>query len=95
MYLCVLKAQDLGNKERYLREWEDELRVKERKLDMTEDTVFSLRREVALKESIIVEKTAWAVKLERDCESAVRTSIENERAYEEVFGCILYVFNFC
>ena len=58
MCLYVLKAQDLGNKERYLREWEDELRVKERKLDMTEDTVFSLRREVALKESIIVEKTA-------------------------------------
>ena len=49
MYLCVLKAQDLGNKERYLREWEDELRVKERKLDMAEDTVFSLRREVKLK----------------------------------------------
>ena len=95
MDVCVLKAQDLGNKERYLREWEDEFRVKERKLDMAEDTVFSLRREVKLKESIIIEKTAWAVKLETDCETAVRTSIENERAYEEVFVCILYVFNFC
>ena len=61
MYLCVLKAQDLGNKERYLREWEDELRVKERKLDMAEDTVFSLQHEVKIKEAIIVEKTAWAV----------------------------------
>ena len=95
MYLCVLKAQDLGNKERYLREWEDELRVKERKLDMAEDTVFSLQREVKLKESIIIEKTAWAVKLERDCETAVRTSIENERAYKEVFECILYDFICC
>ena len=95
MYLCVLKAQDLSNKERYLRDWEDELRVKERKLDMAEDTVFSLQREVKLKEAIIIEKTAWAVKLERDCETAVRTSIENERAYEEVFVCILYVFICC
>ena len=26
MCLCVFKAQDLGNKERYLREWEDVLK---------------------------------------------------------------------
>ena len=78
-----------------MREWEDELRVREHKLDTAEDTVFSLQREVKLKEIIIIEKTAWAVKLERDCETAVRTSIENERAYEEVLECILYDFICC
>ena len=78
-----------------MREWEDELRVRERRLDTAEDTVFSLQREVKLKEIIIIEKTAWAVKLERDCQTAVRTSIENERAYEEVFECIFYDFICC
>ena len=51
--------------------------------------MFSLKRELKLKELIIIEKTAWAVKLERDADDAVRTSKENERAYEEV--CELYV----
>ena len=57
--------------------------------------MFSLKREVKLKEIMIIEKTAWAVKLERDCETAVRTSIENERAYEEVCECICYDFICC
>ena len=57
--------------------------------------MFSLQREVKLKEIIIIEKTAWAVKLERDCETAVRTSIENERAYEEVCECICCDFICC
>ena len=51
--------------------------------------MFSLKRELKLKELIIIEKTAWAVKLERDADDAVRTSKENERAYEEV--CEFYV----
>ena len=57
--------------------------------------MFSLKREVKLKELMIIEKTAWAVKLERDAENAVRTSIENERAYEEVCECIYCVFICC
>ena len=57
--------------------------------------MFSLKRELKLKELMIIEKTAWAVKLERDAENAVCTSIENERAYEEVCECICYDFICC
>ena len=83
------KAQELDRKEKELREWEDELKYREYRIDTAEDTVFTLKRELKLKEIIIIEKTAWAVKLERDADDAVRTSKENERAYEEV--CELYV----
>ena len=51
--------------------------------------MLSLKRELKLKEIMIIEKTAWAVKLERDADDAVRTAKENERTYEEV--CVLYV----
>ena len=78
-----------------MREWEDELKVREYRIDTAEDIVFSLKRELKLKELMIIEKTAWAVKLERDAENAVRTSIENERAYEEVCECIYCVFICC
>ena len=38
---------------------------------------------------LILEKTALAIKYERDADDAVRTAKENERSYEEV--CVLYV----
>ena len=96
--ICVdiwFKAQDLNRKERELREWEDELKCREYRIDTAEDTVFSLKRELKLKELMIIEKTAWAVKLERDADDAVRTSKENERAYEEVCECIYCVMICC
>ena len=51
--------------------------------------MLSLKRELKLKEILILEKTALAVKFERDADDAVRTAKENERTYEEV--CVLYV----
>ena len=89
------KAQELDRKEKELREWEDELKYREYRIDTAEDTVFSLKRELKLKELMIIEKTAGAVKLERDADDAVRTSKENEHAYEEVCECIYCVFICC
>ena len=38
---------------------------------------------------LILEKTALAIKYERDADNAVRAAKENERSFEEV--CVLYV----
>ena len=46
------KAQELDRKEKELREWEDELKYREYRIDTAEDTVFSLKRELKLKELI-------------------------------------------
>ena len=62
---------------------------REYKIDTAEDTVLSLKRELKLKEVLLLEKTALAIKFERDADDAVRTAKENERDYEEV--CVLYV----
>ena len=51
--------------------------------------MFTLKRELKLKEILILEKTALAVKFERDADDAVRTAKENKHTYEEV--CVLYV----
>ena len=83
------KVQDANRKEKELREWEDELACREYKIDNAEDTVLTLMRELKLKDVLILEKTALAVKYERDADNAVRAAKENERSFEEV--CVLYV----
>ena len=79
-----LKVQENERKEKELREWEDELDCREYRIDTAEDTVLSLKGELKLKEALILEKTALAVKFERDADDAVHTAKENERTYEEV-----------
>ena len=54
------KAQELDRKEKELREWEDELKYREYRIDTAEDTVFTLKRELKLKEIIIIEN--WEYK---------------------------------
>ena len=72
-----------------MREWEDELACREYKIDNAEDTVLTLKRELKLKDVLILEKEALAIKYERDADNAVREAKENERSFEEV--CVLYV----
>ena len=85
----MFKVQDANRKEKELREWEDELACREYKIDNAEDTVLTLKRELKLKDVLILEKTALAIKYERDADNAVREAKENERSFEEV--CVLYV----
>ena len=56
------KVQDASRKEKELREWEDELACREYKIDNAEDTVLTLKRELKLKDVLILEKNALAIK---------------------------------
>ena len=57
------KAQELDRKEKELKEWEDELDYHEYRIDTAEDTVLSLKRELKLKEIIIIEKNSMGCKV--------------------------------